>query len=107
MFTGNKVSADIIRKFINNPANAINLQSDAHDSMDKRLAWGIEARWVNDEVRVMRLRGVTDPDITELKQWKYYFRAVNPAGVPVFVKYFIQDGGEIKLGKGEDRGTIA
>lgn len=64
MFTGREVSADIIRLFINNPANAINIQADAHDSMDKRLAWGIEARPVNNGVRVMRLCGVADPDIT-------------------------------------------
>jgi hypothetical protein len=64
MFTGNQVSADIIRHFINHPANAINIQADAHDSMDKRLAWGIEARSVDDEVRVMRLCSITDPDIT-------------------------------------------
>jgi hypothetical protein len=64
MFTGKQVSADTIRRFINHPANAINLESNAHSSMDKRLAWGIEAILVNDEVRVMRLCGVTDPDIT-------------------------------------------
>jgi hypothetical protein len=66
MFTGKEVSAEIIQYFINHPANAINIQSDAHFSMDKRLAWGIEARSVNDEVRVMRLcnYGVAHPDIT-------------------------------------------
>jgi hypothetical protein len=62
-FTGKEVSADIIQNFINHPANAINMQSDARHSMDKRLAWGIEARSVNNEVRVIRLCGA-DPDIT-------------------------------------------
>jgi hypothetical protein len=64
MFTGKEVSADIIQLFINHPANAINIETNAHHSMDKRLAWGIEARSVNDEVRMMRLCGVADPDIT-------------------------------------------
>jgi hypothetical protein len=63
MFTGNEVTADIIRR-INNPANAMNLESNAHDSMDKKLAWSIEAISVDNEVRVMRLCGITDPDIT-------------------------------------------
>ena len=67
MFTGNEVSASLIQHFINNPANAMNLDSITHDSMDKRLAWGIEATQVNDEVRVitlMRPGGVIHPDIT-------------------------------------------
>jgi hypothetical protein len=65
MFTGKEVSAEIIQHFINHPANAINIQYDAHQAMDKRLAWGIEAVLVDNEVRVMRLLcGVADPDIT-------------------------------------------
>jgi hypothetical protein len=63
-FTGKEVSTEIIQDLINNPANAINLQFDAHHAMDKRLAWGIEAKLVNNEVRVMRLCYVADPDIT-------------------------------------------
>ena len=63
MFTGNAVTADIVLEFINNPANAVNLQADAHQAMDERLAWGIEARLVNNEVTVMRLCGIADPDI--------------------------------------------
>ena len=66
MFTGNEVSADIIRNFINNPANAMNLEADAHITMDKRLAWSIEAILVDNTVRVMRLCGVTDPDINHI-----------------------------------------
>jgi len=65
MFTGQQVTANFIGQFINNPVNAINLQCDAHDSMDKELAWGIEAQLTNNnEVRVMRLCGIADPDIT-------------------------------------------
>ena len=63
-FTGKEVSAEFIQKFINNPANAMNLESNAHESMDKRLAWSIEAILDNNEVRVMRLCDVIDPDIT-------------------------------------------
>ncbi|KAF8497136.1 hypothetical protein F5888DRAFT_1889776 [Russula emetica] len=87
MFTGKEVSADTIQRFNNHPANAINLESNAHDSMDKRLAWGIEAKSVNNG-------------------WKYYFRPVKPAGVPIFIRHIIQDGDEIKLGKGDDWSTI-
>jgi len=64
MFTGEEVTANFIWRFINNPVNAINLQCDAHDSMDEKLAWGIEAQLTDNEVRVMRLCGVADPDIT-------------------------------------------
>jgi len=86
MFTGKEVSADIVRHFIDNPANAINLQSDAYDSMDKRLAWGIEAKSVNNG-------------------WKYYFRPVKRV-LPIFMRNFISDGGEMNLGKGDDGSTI-
>ncbi|KAF8497137.1 hypothetical protein F5888DRAFT_1906980 [Russula emetica] len=90
MFTGKEVSADIIQHFINHPANAINLETNAHDSMDKKLAWGIEALSVNNE-------------------WKYYFRVVKLAGIPMFVRFCIQDGDEITFGKGnvQSHGTIA
>jgi len=63
MFTGKEVSADIIHHLINQPANAINIEINAHISMDKELAWGIEARLVNNEVWVIRLCGA-DADIT-------------------------------------------
>ena len=43
MFTGSVLDARTIQDNINNPRNVLNLQSDAHDSMDKYLAWGIEA----------------------------------------------------------------
>jgi len=51
-FTGETLKADTVQKFINHPANAMNIQTDAHDSMDKKLAWGIEARLVNSTVRI-------------------------------------------------------
>ena len=43
MFTGFVLDAQTIRDNINHPCNALNLQANAHDSMDKYLAWGIEA----------------------------------------------------------------
>jgi len=87
MFTGNEVTADIIRR-INNPANAMNLESNAHDSMDKKLAWSIEAISVDNE-------------------WRYYFRVVRLAGILSFLRPFIQDGNEIKFGEGDNVDGIA
>ena len=65
MFTGHAVNAEDIQPSINHPMNAINLQGDAHRSMDQNLSWGIEARSesANNEVRVIRICGA-DPDMT-------------------------------------------
>ncbi len=43
MFTGSVLDAQTIQDNINHPCNALNLETNAHDSMDKHLAWGIEA----------------------------------------------------------------
>jgi hypothetical protein len=43
MFTGHLLDAQTINDNINHPCNALNIQSNAHDAMDKCLAWGIEA----------------------------------------------------------------
>lgn len=43
MFTGHAIKADFIQENINHPCNALNLENNAHDSMDNHLAWGIEA----------------------------------------------------------------
>jgi len=65
MFTGKELDAEFIQRVINSPVNAINLEWNAHVTMDKQLAWGIEAQLTNNnEVRVMRLRGIADPDVT-------------------------------------------
>ncbi|KAI0004878.1 hypothetical protein BJV74DRAFT_948059 [Russula compacta] len=79
MFTGNTVSAENVISFINHPVNALNLQSDAHDSMDNKLAWGIEARSENNET-------------------KYYIRFVRPEHVAQVI--LLNDGDEIEFGKG-------
>ncbi|KAF8837546.1 hypothetical protein BDN67DRAFT_972811 [Paxillus ammoniavirescens] len=50
-FTGHKLDAKFIQKYINHPSNALNLQIDAHDSMDKFLSWGIEANFSDNQVR--------------------------------------------------------
>jgi len=42
--------AEDIQQLINCPANAINIETNAHDSIDMKLAWGIEARLADDEV---------------------------------------------------------
>jgi hypothetical protein len=64
MFTGKQLKAEIVEGFIKNPANAINLQFDAHYSMERDIAWGIEAKLIDNEVRIMSLCGVADPDMT-------------------------------------------
>jgi len=64
MFTGNEVPTKLIQDFINHPANAINMHGDPQVAMDKKLAWGIEAKTVDNKVGIMRLCGIADPDIT-------------------------------------------
>ena len=54
MFTDNEVTAEEVERFINHPTNAIVIEHNAHVSMNQHLAWGIEARSVNDGVRVIR-----------------------------------------------------
>ena len=62
MFTGNEVRAAEIQHLINHPANAVNMNYDSYTSLDKVLAWGIEARSVDNEVRVIRQYSA-EPDI--------------------------------------------
>ena len=50
MFTGQTLSAKFILQYINDPRNALLLEGSVHDSMDNRLAWGIEARFSDDQV---------------------------------------------------------
>jgi len=57
MFTGHRLRTEDIRHLVNHPANVINIEYYAHVSMDRILDWGIEARSVNNEVRVTRLCG--------------------------------------------------
>ncbi|KAI9512094.1 hypothetical protein F5148DRAFT_1146398 [Russula earlei] len=84
-FTGTILKAEDVHQLINHPANAINIQNDAHDSMDKFLAWGIEATLVND-------------------QWKYFFREVRPNRVAPTIR--CKDGDEIKFGSGNGGNMI-
>ena len=51
-FTGQKLRADTVQQFINHPASAMNIERNAHESMDNKLAWGIEARLVDHTVRL-------------------------------------------------------
>lgn len=57
MFTGSEMRATEVQHLINHPANAINMEFNARASMNQNLAWGIEARSVNNEVRVIILCG--------------------------------------------------
>ena len=50
LFTDSTLDAQTILDNINHPRNALNLESNAHDSMDKYLAWGIEAIPSGDQV---------------------------------------------------------
>ncbi|KAF8329173.1 uncharacterized protein EI90DRAFT_3125511 [Cantharellus anzutake] len=79
VFTGQMVKAEFIQRFINHPSNAINIGLSAHESMEKTLAWGIEARLVD-------------------HRWKYRFREVRPANVSATIP--LKDGDEIEFGKG-------
>jgi len=86
MFTGKIVTTELVVELINHPANALNIQTDAHDAMDKNLAWGIEARMDNNK-------------------WKYYFRVVRAEDVAATIK--LDDGDEIEFGKGTSGDIIA
>ncbi|KAF8331973.1 uncharacterized protein EI90DRAFT_3123066 [Cantharellus anzutake] len=78
-FTGQTLNAELIQQLVNHPANAINIQTDAHDSMDQKLAWGIEANLVD-------------------HKWNYYFRVVRPKEVAATI--YLRDGDEMKFGQG-------
>jgi hypothetical protein len=52
MFTGNALNADFVLKHMNHPSNALNLDPTTHDSRDKYLAWGIEARFSDNQASV-------------------------------------------------------
>ncbi|KAF8523340.1 hypothetical protein BU17DRAFT_86082 [Hysterangium stoloniferum] len=84
-FTGQKLTAEVIQHFINHPANAINIEINAHDSMDQKLAWGIEARSAN-------------------HKWIYHFRVVRPTHVSPTIS--LDDGDEIEFGKGNGGNTV-
>ncbi|KAF8338494.1 hypothetical protein F5887DRAFT_983104 [Amanita rubescens] len=79
MFTGSALDAQTIHDNINHPRNALNLETNAHDSMDKHLAWGIEA-------------------ISSGGQYKYYYRVVRPDKVVRYI--LLRDGDEIDFGAG-------
>ena len=50
MFTGSVLDAKTIQDSINDPCNVLNLEKNTHNSMDKFLAWGIEAISSGDQV---------------------------------------------------------
>ena len=62
MFTGSILDAQTIQDSINHPRNALNLESNAHEFMDKYLAWGIEARLSGLQVGVLGI--CCDPEFT-------------------------------------------
>jgi len=86
MFTGKIVTAELVAELINHPANAINIETNAHDAMDKNLAWGIEARMDDNK-------------------WKYYFRVVRAENKAATIK--LDDGDEIEFGRGTSGDIVA
>ncbi|KAI0270775.1 hypothetical protein BGY98DRAFT_235614 [Russula aff. rugulosa BPL654] len=86
MFTGRQLRTENIQHLINHPANVINIEYNAHESMVRKLAWGIEARSVNNER-------------------KYYFRVVKPDYIYATIQ--LNDGDEIEFGRGSGGATIA
>jgi hypothetical protein len=67
IFTGKELKEEEIQPLINNPANVMNLNGDAHESLDQHSSWGIEAIQINNEVRVINLCGV-DSNMTCIVQ---------------------------------------
>ena len=68
-FTGHEVKTEGVQSIVNHPANAINMDYGPYVSMCRDLAWGIEARPVNNDVRVIRLRLLVcgaDPDALDV-----------------------------------------
>jgi hypothetical protein len=63
MFTGRVLDARMVQNSINHPRNALNLQNDAHDSMDKNLAWGIEATFLDGRVSFFSLVAILNSRI--------------------------------------------
>jgi hypothetical protein len=57
-FTGSALDAQFVLQNINHPRNALNLQNDAHDMMDKYMAWGIEAKHEDNKVSVFSLGSI-------------------------------------------------
>ena len=49
-FTGHGLTADLISSAINSPRNTLNLETNLHFFMDKYMAWGIEAKFVDQKV---------------------------------------------------------
>jgi len=78
-FTGFALDAETIQNYLNHPRNALNLESSAHELMDKYLGWGIEA-------------------ISSDDQWKYYYRIVRPDRLSATTR--LKDGDEILFGAG-------
>ena len=101
-FTGTVLKAEDIQQYVNHPCNALNLQTDAHDSMDKHLAWGIEAKLCDDQVSLSQ--NMSRSILNSLKQWKYFFRIVRTEKIPFLVK--LEDGDEITFGMGDNSGGI-
>ncbi|KAI6122895.1 hypothetical protein EDD16DRAFT_1569460 [Pisolithus croceorrhizus] len=78
-FSGFALDAETLQSHLNHPRNALNLESNARDIMDKHMGWGIEAIFSDD-------------------QWKYYYRVVRQDRLSATTR--LKDGDEIHFGAG-------
>lgn len=92
--TGKMLAATFIKDYINTPKNALNLEVNAHTTMNRNLSWGIEARRVEDKVSWLTLYFLK----FKPPQWKYFYRTVRPDDVAGTIK--LRDGDEIPFGQG-------
>lgn len=53
-FTDRRLGVELVQQLIDRPANSMTLQYDAYASMRLRLAFGIEARSVDNKVDIMK-----------------------------------------------------
>jgi hypothetical protein len=89
------LKAELVPELIDHPANAMNIQGDAHDSMDQKVAWGIEARLVDHKVRSCAIRSLL---WCHIMNKEICFRIVRPEDVSFTIS--LNDGDEIGFGSG-------
>ncbi|KAI6117319.1 hypothetical protein EDD17DRAFT_1881031 [Pisolithus thermaeus] len=61
-FSGFALDAEAIQNHLNHPRNVLNLESNAHDMMDKHMGWGIEAISSDDQDRLSATTRLKDGD---------------------------------------------
>ena len=82
-FTGHGLTADLISSAINSLRNTLNLETNLHFFMDKYMAWGIEAKFVDQKVG-LKSRAYSGIVLILAIQWRYIFRIVQEDKIPFF-----------------------